>query len=59
MLDDDDREILAIVTGLTASSGEPLRTFFQADDLDALVTRCGLKVADHADRLDLTPTVLR
>jgi len=53
LLDGDDRETLAIVAQLTASSGEPLRTFFVREDVDALVLRCGLELADHADRDDL------
>jgi methyltransferase (TIGR00027 family) len=54
LLDDGDRETLAIVAKLTASSSEPLRTFFAPEDIDALLTRCSLRVADHADRVELT-----
>jgi methyltransferase (TIGR00027 family) len=53
LLDPDDRETLAIVAGLTASSSEPIRTFFTADDVEALLARCGLRIADHADRSTL------
>jgi hypothetical protein len=45
---------LAIVAELTAGSSEPLRTFFVPGEVDALLDRCGLRVADHADRAELT-----
>jgi methyltransferase (TIGR00027 family) len=48
-LDDDDRETLAILAPMTASSSEPLQTFFSAHEVDALVDRCGLRVDDHPD----------
>jgi methyltransferase (TIGR00027 family) len=53
LLGADDRETLAIVAKLTAGSGEPLRTFFSPEDVDAFVARCGLQVADHADHAAL------
>ena len=53
LLDDDDRETLTILRGLTAGSGEPLRSFFTPEEVGALVARCGLEAADHADRNDL------
>jgi O-methyltransferase involved in polyketide biosynthesis len=54
LLDADDRETGAIVAGLTASSGEPLRTFFRPDEVDGLLASCGLQPVDHADRATLT-----
>jgi len=53
LLDDDDRATLSILTKLTASSSEPLRTFFTPDEIEVLLTRCGLRPVDHADRLEL------
>jgi methyltransferase (TIGR00027 family) len=54
LLDADDRETGAIVARLTASSGEPIRTFFRPDEVDALLAGCGLQRVDHADRAELT-----
>jgi methyltransferase (TIGR00027 family) len=46
-LDDDDRETLAILAPMTASSGESLQTFFSPSAIEALIARCGLRVDDH------------
>jgi methyltransferase (TIGR00027 family) len=48
-LDDDDRETLAILAPMTASSGESLLSFFSPHAVEALVARCGLRVDDHPD----------
>jgi methyltransferase (TIGR00027 family) len=48
-LDDDDRETLAILAPMTASSGESLQSFFSPHAVEALVARCGLRVDDHPD----------
>ena len=40
-LDYDDRETLAILAPMTASSSEPLQAFFPPHEVDALVARCG------------------
>jgi methyltransferase (TIGR00027 family) len=54
LLDTVDRETLAIVAELTASSSEPLRTLFAPHEVEALVARCGLRLADHADPAELS-----
>ena len=52
-LDHDDRETLAILAPMTASSSEPLQAFFSPHEVDALVARCGLRVDDHPGREEL------
>jgi methyltransferase (TIGR00027 family) len=47
--DDEDCETLAILAPMTASSSEPLETFFSPHEVDALVTQCALRVDDHPD----------
>jgi methyltransferase (TIGR00027 family) len=46
-LDDAGREFRAIVTRLAADAGEPFQTLLEPDDAEALLRRCGLRVADH------------
>jgi methyltransferase (TIGR00027 family) len=53
LLDDDDREFLALIAPLAASSGEPIQTSFTRDDIEAVIARCALKTADHPDRDEL------
>ena len=65
--DDDWREFVRILTPIAAAGGEPLQPGWTPADVDVLVDRCGLRIADHpthdeliqryfADRSDgLTP----
>ena len=53
LLDEDDRESVAIVAREAERSTEPLRSFFVPEEIVEIVARCGLHVADHADRDDL------
>jgi len=53
LLEDKDKATLAILRDLTATSSEPIRTFFAPDEIEVLLGRCGLRLVDHADRLEL------
>jgi methyltransferase (TIGR00027 family) len=52
-LDDVAREILGVFSRMAAAAGEPLTTFFAPSEIEALVQRCGLEVADHPTPEDL------
>lgn len=54
LLDDDGRRFLAAVSALVEGMGEPLRSFFAADEIEGLVRSCGLVVRDHPTADDLT-----
>jgi methyltransferase (TIGR00027 family) len=53
LMDDVDREFVALLKPLAASSGEPIQTSFSRDDIESLIVRCGLKIVDHPDRSEL------
>src|SRR5262249_19173525 len=53
LMDDDDHAFFGILARLTASSSEPLQSFFAPDDIDSLVARSGLVVRDHATHNEL------
>jgi methyltransferase (TIGR00027 family) len=46
-LDPTGAEFSAVFSQIAAASGEPMQTFFAPSDVEGLVTRCGLEVADH------------
>jgi len=52
-LADADRDTIAILAQVTASSREPLRSFFSPPEIEALVQRCGLRVEDHPEPAEL------
>lgn len=52
-LDDEARAALAAMTARVAGMGEPLLSSFTPDEIEALVARCGLTVADHPTSEDL------
>jgi O-methyltransferase involved in polyketide biosynthesis len=54
LLDDVGREFREIVVSLAAEAGEPFTTLLTPGDAEALLDRCGLRVADHPTRDELT-----
>jgi len=53
MLNEDDRETLAILQPMTASSNELIQAFFSPADAESMVGRCDLTVARHPDPAEL------
>ena len=53
VLDDVGREFIRIYAPLAASLGEPLQPGWPAMEIEQLISRSGLKVADHPVRADL------
>jgi methyltransferase (TIGR00027 family) len=49
----EDRDLIARLGPILAGSGEPVQTQFAPNEVDHLVVRCGLRVADHPDRAEL------
>lgn len=43
----------AIFEPIAAASGEPIQSWFTADEVEALVSRCGLTVAEHPTHHEL------
>ena len=52
-LDDVAREILEVFSKMAQAAGEPLTTFFAPLEIERVVRRCGLEVADHPTPDDL------
>jgi hypothetical protein len=52
-LDDAGTEFPRIYTPIAAAAGEPLQPGWPASEIERLISRCGLKVADHPARADL------
>jgi len=52
-VDDIGREFLAAIAARASAMGEPLQSSFSPDEIEKLVARCGLSVAEHptADEL--------
>ena len=53
VLDGVGREFIRIYAPLAASVGEPLQPGWPVIEIERLISRCGLKVADHPARADL------
>lgn len=53
-LDDIGREFLGATSPRVAAMGEPLLTFFAPTEMEALLTHCGLTVAEHPTSDDLS-----
>ena len=53
VIDDDSRAILQILEPLAAQLGEPLQPGLSAEELERLVTACGLQVLDHPSASDV------
>lgn len=54
LLDEDSLAFLAAVRRLVGAMGEPLRSFFSPDEIEALATRAGLVVREHPTTDELT-----
>ena len=57
-LDELSRAFLDVMTPLAASRGEPIQSFFEEQEIVALVKRCGLDVADHPSHGELNERYL-
>lgn len=53
-LDEVGREIIGVFSRMAASAGEPFTMRFTATEIESLVERCGLHVAEHPTSDDLT-----
>jgi methyltransferase (TIGR00027 family) len=51
--DDDWREFVEIMTPIASAAGEPLRSGWSFSDIESLIDRCGLRVADHPNHEEL------
>jgi methyltransferase (TIGR00027 family) len=52
-MDDFGREFVAGFSSVATNVGEPLQTGWSPEEAEQVVTRCGLRVADHPSREDL------
>jgi methyltransferase (TIGR00027 family) len=50
ILDDNGRKFLEVFSRLAAQAGEPIQDGWTAADIEELIVRCGLQVADHPSR---------
>jgi methyltransferase (TIGR00027 family) len=53
VLDDAGQDFIRIYAPLAASLGEPVQPGWPASEIEQLIGRCGLQVADHPARADL------
>jgi len=54
VLDDVGRQFIDAFRAMAAASGERLAEGWSRADIEEMVTRCGLKIADHLTREELT-----
>jgi methyltransferase (TIGR00027 family) len=54
VLDDNGRKFFEIFSPLAAAAGEPLQPGWSVVDIERLIEGCGLKVAEHPTRAELT-----
>ena len=53
VLDDVGKEFIRVYAPLAASVGEPVQPGWPGIEIERLISRCSLKVADHPARADL------
>jgi methyltransferase (TIGR00027 family) len=51
--DDDWREFVEILAPIAAAAGEPVQPGWSPADIDTLIGRCGLRLADHPNHEEL------